>query len=174
MFFVTFCLVDSYPFEKESSNQRIQSYEEQKRHFGRIDQAMDARRDGNHWLKNPQVAQMMADSLHHRDGNVYDLDTFTIMSNHVHLLMTPLQKTDGSWIPLQEIMHSLKGYSARKANQLLGRSGQFWQHEGYDHYVRDDAEAGRIRNYIVMNPVKAGIVENWEEFPWTYSKIYGE
>jgi len=37
-------------------------------------------------------------------------------------------------------MQSLKGYTAFKANQLLGCEGEFWAHESYDHWIRDDDE----------------------------------
>jgi REP element-mobilizing transposase RayT len=68
-------------------------------------------------------------------------------------------------------MHSLKRYTARQANQLLGREGAFWQHENYDHVVRDEEEWQRIITYILNNPVKAGLVQNWEDWEWTYYKV---
>jgi REP element-mobilizing transposase RayT len=60
--------------------------------------------------------------------------------------------------PLAGIMHSLKSYTANEANKLLKRTGQFWQHESYDHWVRDEEELERIVDYIVWNPVKAKLV----------------
>ncbi len=65
-------------------------------------------------------------------------------------------------------MHSIKGFTAGRANQLLGRTGAFWLHESYDHYVRDEAELRRIVAYVVNNPVKAGLVTEWQAWPWTY------
>src|SRR5207247_9218850 len=61
--------------------------------------------------------------------------------------------------PLASIMHSLKSYTASKINAILKRSGQFWQHESYDHWVRDDDELARIVEYIAWNPVKAKLVK---------------
>ncbi|MGH9490924.1 MAG: transposase, partial [Terriglobales bacterium] len=57
--------------------------------------------------------------------------------------------------------------SARRANCLLGRSGPFWQHESYDHVVRDAAEGVRIRRYIEANPLRAGLAAQPEDFPWS-------
>ena len=71
---------------------------------------------------------------------------------------------------MSAIMQSLKGRTARQVNLLLGRSGDFWQHENYDHVVRDEAERQRIVTYILNNPVKANLVEHWQDWPWTYSK----
>ncbi len=65
-------------------------------------------------------------------------------------------------------MHNIKRNSAKQANAALGRTGQFWQHESYDHFVRDEAELGRILQYVINNPVKAGLVADWHDWKWTY------
>jgi putative transposase len=71
-------------------------------------------------------------------------------------------------IPLAEIMHSLKGYTARRANQALGRQGPFWQGEDYDHAARDAEELYRIIQYVIHNPVKAGLTTQWKNWRWTF------
>jgi putative transposase len=63
-------------------------------------------------------------------------------------------------------MHSLKSYTGHEANKILGRTGSFWQHESYDHWVRDDEELARIVAYINANPVKAGLTKYAHEYPW--------
>ena len=45
--------------------------------------------------------------------------------------------------------------------------GSFWQAESYDHVVRN-GELERIISYVLENPVKAGLVEDWEQWPYTY------
>jgi REP element-mobilizing transposase RayT len=145
-----------------------QQYEAQKQYFGRWDAALDAEPTGPHWLKDPRVAHVVSSSMHHLNGRLYDLDSFCIMSNHVHVLFTPLRADYDAYHGLARIMHSLKGYTARQANELLVRSGQFWQRESYDHIVRDPDEFLRIRRYILHNPVKAGLVEQWSDWPYTY------
>jgi putative transposase len=122
------------------------------------------------WLRDPRIAGLVSESLHHRDSQVYDLDAFCIMPNHVHLVYTPLPKADGTYHAMSAIMHSLKRYTARQANLLLGREGSFWQHENYDHVVRDEAGWRRIITYVLNNPVKAGLVQHWKEWPWSYCK----
>lgn len=113
---------------------------------------------------------MVVESLHYRNGRVYDLDSFSIMSNHVHALFRPLEKEEDLYFSLATIMQSLKGFTARIANDFLKRKRQFWQHESYDHFVRDTAELNRIRRYILNNPVKAGLVSEWAEWPWSYCR----
>ena len=67
-------------------------------------------------------------------------------------------------------MHSFKRFTARLANQLLVRSGSFWQHESYGHVIRDQAEYERIIRYVLLNPVKAGLVEHWRDWPYSWQK----
>ncbi len=154
----------------ESPEQAHLLYEERKRQFGYWDNALDHAQNGPFWLREPSIAQIVYDSMLYRDGVVYDLDVFCIMPNHVHAVLAPLPKEDGSYQPLQTIMHSLKRYTAGQANDVLGREGAFWQHESYDHVVRNPDEWGRIVNYVLYNPVKAGLVDTWEAWPWTYAR----
>jgi putative transposase len=146
------------------------AYLEQRRLFGKWDTALDMAQSGPFWLRDSRIADLVAESLHHRDGRVYDLVAYCILPNHVHMVYTPLPKEDGTYHAMSAIMHSLKLYTARESNLLLGREGQFWQHENYDHFVRDEAELRRIIRYVLNNPVKAGLVECWEDWKWSYCK----
>jgi REP element-mobilizing transposase RayT len=187
--FVTFRLAGSVPIavlqqlkaEAEAREERIRLggdgpeqqrllYEERKRQFGRWDDVLDAAREGPHWLGEPRIATIVYEALRYRDGRVYDLDVFCIMPTHVHAIFAPLPREDGTYHPLQTILHSLKRHTARHANDALGRNGAFWQHESYDHVVRNPDEWGRIVNYVLHNPVKAGLAETWEAWPWTYAR----
>ena len=118
--------------------------QEHRRLFGQWDAALDHNRQGPHWLGRSEIAAVVAESLHFRDLDVYDLDTFCVMSNHVHVIFTPREKPDRSYYALPAIMHSLKRHTARQSNQLLRRTGGFWQQESYDHVIRDEAEDGAI------------------------------
>ena len=100
-----------------------------------------------------------------RDGQIrfhrYELHTFVIMPNHVHLLATP-HVTARHWLG------PLKGFTAHEANPDSGLDRPFWQAESYDHLVvRDGPEFERIRGYIEQNPVKAGLAASAEEYLWS-------
>lgn len=185
-FFVTFRLTGSIPLivlralheETERALAKLERlpdsparteriYREHRLFFGKWDAALHAG-NGPDWLRRPDVATRVADAMHHFDGKRYDLFVFCIMPNHVHWIITPLPKTETEYYALASIMHSIKGYTAVHANKLLGRTGAFWHHESYDHYVRNTAELERIITYVVHNPVKAGLVTDWREWPWTY------
>ena len=71
---------------------------------------------------------------------------------------------------LAVIMHSLKGYTARQCNLVLGRTGGFWQHESFDHIIRDEPEFARVINYVLNNPVKEGMVNHSSDWKWNYCR----
>jgi REP element-mobilizing transposase RayT len=134
--------------------------------FVLIDRFLDTTRQGPHHLKRPEVAQIIVDAIHRGvDLRHYDLHAYVVMSNHVHLLITPL--IDPSYL-----MKSLKGATARAANKVLGLTGvSFWQKESYDHWVRNTEEFQNIWHYIETNPVKAGLVATLEEYRWSSASV---
>ncbi len=118
------------------------------------------------WLRYPEIAAMVRDALRFHDGKKYDLKAWVIMPNHAHILLVP---NEGEH--LDKILHSIKSYTAQKANKLLGRSGQFWQHESFDRYIRNAKHYQAVVRYIEENPVKAGFCSTPEE--WIFSSAYG-
>ena len=87
------------------------------------------------------------------------------MPNHVHFVANlPLHFST----PFHALMHHFKGRTAYTANRLLNRRGAFWQSESYDHVVRDSAELSRIVTYVLQNPVKARLVSDWQDWPFSY------
>ena len=96
-------------------------------------------------LRDESIAGQVSDSLLHRDRSVYRLDAYSIMPNHVHVVFKPLPISENvqgneDYHSLASIMQSLKGFTAHSCNRLLGREGEFWAHESYDHYVRNNHE----------------------------------
>jgi REP element-mobilizing transposase RayT len=119
--------------------------------FVAADRALDRNAAGPVWLKDPRIARLAMDTIEagERERGFYELCAWVIMPNHVHLLTLPE-------VPVPVITRWLKGSTARRANQLLGRTGQpFWQDESYDHWVRNRKELDRIIGYIEENPVSA-------------------
>ncbi len=93
--------------------------------------------------------------------NLFQLWAWVVMPIHVHVLWQPR-------VPMKRITQSVKWFTARKANQILRRTGQpFWQDESYDHWVRNRQELTKIISYIEMNPVKARLVKCPEDWPWS-------
>ena len=130
---------------------------------------------GARFLSDELIAEMIRENLYHHHGTKYYLIAYCIMSNHGHLLVDtgehdvqPTHKGVTVPYPLADTLKLLRGRTARSCNQALKRSGAFWHHESYDHVVRDQKEYERIAGYIASNPVKAGLVENWEDWKFTF------
>ncbi len=138
-----------------------------KRYFVRFDKLLDAARQGPRWLQNAEVAKVVSDAIHFRDGREYDLLAYCIMPNHVHLVMA----LERNGISLYKVLQSLKRFTAREANKILSRAGAFWQHESYDHVVRDGKELVRVIAYVLSNPEKAGLVGQWKSWRWSYTQM---
>ncbi|GAB4044655.1 REP-associated tyrosine transposase [Spirosoma litoris] len=135
------------------------------RYFVSFDQYIDGCQSGADWLKNEEIAQLVTQSLHFGHDIYYNLHAYCVMPNHVHVLLTVLRED----VPFYKVLQRLKTYTAVQANRLLNRTGQsFWQAESYDHAVRNEKSFKRIVNYILHNPIKAGLVINWEDWPYSY------
>jgi putative transposase len=128
-----------------------------------MDQFLDTTRTGPSWLRMAPIAALVVDGIAFGQDALghYEVGAFVVMPNHVHLLVSP-------HIPVPKLTRRLKGYTARQANRMLGRTGEaFWQPESYDHWVRSEAEWGRIVRYIEHNPVVAGLAARPEGYPWS-------
>jgi REP element-mobilizing transposase RayT len=137
--------------------------------FAAADRALHSRNTGPAWLKDPRIASIVVETIlaGEQERHFYSLHAWVVMSNHVHLLIRP-------HIRVPAITRWLKGSTARKANKLLGRTGQpFWKDESYDRWVRDSREFDRILRYIEENPVSAGLVAGEELFPWSSASWTG-
>jgi putative transposase len=152
-------LSDKPEFEKS-----ILIDEQQRRHFGKFDKQLDVHQKGNHWLKQPDIVKVVMDAIHYRNGKQYELICYTIMSNHIHIVFTILNEN----VNLYTVLQRLKQFTATEANKLLNRKGEFWQEESYDRIVRDAKELSRIIQYVLNNPVKIGLVEDWRDYPFCY------
>ncbi len=131
-----------------------------------MERLLDAATSGPRFLQMPEIAEMLVSALQSGDRSLhrYELHSFVVMPNHVHLLVTP-KVNSTRWLG------PLKGFTAHQANEILGMQGKpFWQDESYDHLVRSRREFERIRGYIEQNPVKAGLASSAEEFLWSSAR----
>jgi putative DNA methylase len=117
---------------------------------------------GHCWLRDERIANLVKDCLLHFDGQRYRLIAWCVMPNHVHGLIEVFD----DW-PLAKILHSWKSFTAHRANEILGRTGEFWFREYFDRFVRDDRHFANAVKYIEQNPVKAGLAGSPEDWRWS-------
>jgi type I restriction enzyme R subunit len=98
-------------------------------------------------LRDVRAAKIVANALHHFDGDRYHLGDFVVMLNHVHLIVCLLGTTE-----IESQCASWKKYSASEINRLYGSRGRFWQEESFDHLVRTPEYFEHFERYIAENP----------------------
>ena len=165
-YFVTYRLADALPAAKvaewrEEKESWLRYHPEpwdaktqaeyHRRFSARIDKWLDAGY-GSCLLRQPELAGVVADAFRHFDGERYDLDSFVVMPNHVHVLF---RLRSGE--VLEEVIHSWKSFTAKVINRAqergrLARTGQVWQEEYWDRLIRNERHLAAVRDYITRNP----------------------
>lgn len=165
IYFVTFRLGDSIPAARAAELRRerqewcrahpepytpAQWHEYHMLFSARIEKWLD-QCSGACLLADPSCAEIVVNAMESSDGQRYHLDQWVVMPNHVHVLMTV-----GEGFELKDILQVWKSFTSHTINRLLGRHGQLWQRESFDHLVRSPAHLERFRRYIRGNPAKTG------------------
>jgi putative transposase len=119
-------------------------------------------------LAKEENRKIIEETLLFWEGKRLTNHAWCIMSNHVHWVITVFERDEkGKPVFLQDILHSVKLFTARRINENANLHGQFWEHESFETTIRDDRHFARVYNYVIQNPVKAGLVQNWQEWPGT-------
>ena len=101
--------------------------------------------------------------LHEYSGKYgVSIHAFVLMTNHVHLLATPKDKNS-----LSKMMQSLGRYYVRYVNSTYQRSGTLWEGRFKSTLVDSDEYLFMVYRYIELNPVRAGMVTDPAEYPWS-------
>ena len=176
-YFVTLRLANSLPYAlmqeiaalgRRCSSNVIDSCETSRQIFQKMEAWLDHHRELD-WLTRPAVASTIADTLAgYQERGAIEIHEYVVMPNHLHLFICMKDQ------PLSSFMESFKRLAARRANRQLERQGnRFWQYEWFDHWSCSPHEDERIGRYIRNNPVKAGLVNRSEDWPfgsWSRSR----
>jgi len=172
IYFITWCLIDAIPApvlmrlraERDAEHERVLrlrgsvTIPEKKMMDAALTDALERFLDQHHGeclLRDHRAAQIVANSLRYFDGERYGLYAWCVMPNHVHVVFSCLAGFDTS-----SILHSLKSFTSKEINKLLSRSGTRWQAESYDRCIRDSEELQRTIDYVLGNPIAAGL-QDW-------------
>ena len=172
-------LADTPPNDVPAKKSYYQSH-----YFAKFDKLLENSLSGEMFLGDERIAEIVKDEIHALDGKNYELIAYSIMPNHVHMVFSiPIEDREGMDIQLKDIkseklapvtaiLKKLKGATSRKCNQILGRTGGFWQQESYDHVVRNGEQPGKVIRYVLNNPVKAKLCGEWTEWKYSYCKYF--
>jgi REP element-mobilizing transposase RayT len=164
LYFVTYRLADSLPRHVEHEIALLRAHlvatrardydsfearEIERNIFKLTETELDQSR-GECWLRNAEVAKTIVASFDHDDGKDYEMVAFAVMPNHVHVVF----RLKGE---LDDVIKRWKSYTAHRANEILRRSGTFWQSNYFDVLMRDSEQLQRTIQYVLDNPAKAGL-----------------
>ncbi len=122
------------------------------------------------WILPEPARTIVLDTCLYDDGKRCDLHGLVVMPDHVHLVLTPLADKNGP-LSLAEIMQGIKSTSAHRINKALGRRGRVWQEESFDRVIRREESVGERVDYILGNPVRAGLASLPWEYRWLWPRL---
>ncbi|MCB9171806.1 MAG: transposase [Ardenticatenales bacterium] len=112
-------------------------------------------------LTHPPLAIIITNALHYRHSQgIWRLHCYCLMPDHLHFLATPRTK------PVADLTGEFESYTTNLAWKL-DIYGKLWQRSFHDRLVRADEMAIKVA-YILNNPVHAGLVDRWQDWPWSF------
>ncbi len=116
--------------------------------------------------------QIVLECCVHDHEKKYNLRVAIVMPDHAHLILTPLvDEIRRRMFPLPEITKAIKGASSHSINRRLGTHEAIWQEESFDHVLRSSESLDAKIDYILQNPVRAGLVNVASEYRWSWRKV---
>jgi REP element-mobilizing transposase RayT len=144
------------------------------KYFKVYDDIMDAMTNPFVNLSKTKYNELIIQSIRFWEGKKLKNIAFSIMPSHVHWIFELFCKDlNEQPVYLQDIMKSVKQFSSNQINKLEKREGALWQKESFDTTIRDEEHLYFSVNYVLNNPVKAGFVLDWRDWPGTWNG-YGE
>jgi REP element-mobilizing transposase RayT len=141
-------------------------YSLRQKYFKAFDEYLDVQQNPKIDLCKKQNLEIMMEALNFWQGKRLENEAFCIMSNHVHWVFQLFEKDDNDKpVYLQDIMHSVKRFSANRINKNKKRTGALWQKESFDTTIRNEKHMYNVIEYTLNNPVSAGLVNNSEDWP---------
>lgn len=91
---------------------------------------------------------------------------FCLMPDHAHLVARGVSEDAN----LRSLILSWNTWTAHAWRRARG--GRLWQSGYYDHILRDGSAYLRVARYVLLNPVRAGLVDRAEDYPFSGSTEY--
>jgi len=91
---------------------------------------------------------------------------YLFMPDHLHMIIKG-NKDDSNLMSAVKSFKQKTGFYFSKNN-----TEHKWQKDFYDHIIRDEKDLGNQIMYILMNPVRKGIVNHWKDYLYKGSMVY--
>lgn len=98
----------------------------------------------------------------YKDKFGFKFFAYCLMPNHVHLLLQTSGKST-----ISQIMQGVTIAHTRYYHYIRKTSGHIWQGRFKSPLVSDDEYLLTVMRYIEQNPIRAGLVKNLEQYPWS-------
>ncbi|HTV66101.1 MAG TPA: transposase [Silvibacterium sp.] len=122
---------------------------------------------GRALLQSERNATLLIDVLRtNMKAKKFRVHDFVIMPDHVHLLISVDRD-----LSIEKAMQLIKGGFSFRLKKEYGYTGEVWQRGFSEVRVNDRESFLQHREYITENPVKAGLVNSAEDFPYCYSYL---
>jgi putative transposase len=141
--------------------------------FGKYEHQLDENPYGECILAKEEVAEILYNKILSGHKVQYDLKCFSIMPNHVHILLSSLGNTpDDKADPVNSLLKNIKGSTARSINKLLNKLGTLWNNDNWDRYIRNERHYSNVFYYVANNPINARLNEKFTKPPFMWRKDF--
>ena len=118
-------------------------------------------------LQSERSAMLLVDVLRANvKAGKFKVHDFVVMPDHVHLLITV-----GHDLTVERALQLIKGGFSYRLKKELGYTGEVWQRGFSEVRINDRQSFLHHSEYIAQNPVKAGLVNSPDEFPYCYAYL---
>ena len=191
-YFVTWCLRESVPVkavddfsikirelksiiqvnkENKKEPEKIARIEKElfsirKKYINAFNKMLDNQKHPDTNLSNKNHIQIIKHALNYWNNYKINNIAFSIMPNHVHWVLETYEKDhEGRSVYLQDVLKSVKQFTAYQINKSENKEGPLWHKESFDITIRDEAHLSRAISYTLNNPVKARLSKTWDKWP---------
>jgi putative transposase len=120
----------------------------------------------HHLAKREHVDLALKQIVRSANDTRFAIDAYCFMPDHVHLLVEAQSESSDC----RDFIKRAKQFSGFYYKQAFGR--RLWQRYGFERVLRNDEATLSVARYILENPIRAGLVERIEDYPFAGSLIY--
>jgi REP element-mobilizing transposase RayT len=114
-------------------------------------------------LASAETAPILVEEWHHAyERHGWHIGRYVVMPEHVHFFCAPGNDAKN----LSQFMKCWKEWTSKRIKRTCDLDGVVWHAEFFDHLLRSHESYAQKWDYVLQNPVRAGLVQNINEWPW--------